>query len=86
MNVYELVVRDCGYGFSAYAVLPDGAHAFHTTRLHPSQRDAEAEVSARAGGISSCDACCGKSEWIAEDDEAFCDACDGAGFVEVRHG
>ena len=47
-GVVDIVVRDCGYGFSAHAVLADGTQAHHTTRLHATGEQAQKEVAARA--------------------------------------
>lgn len=50
--VVDIVVRDCGYGFSGHAVMADGSLAFHTTSLHATEDAARREVTslARIGG------------------------------------
>lgn len=42
--VVDVVTRNCGYGFSGYAVMSDGSQAFHTTHLHPTREQAHREV------------------------------------------
>jgi len=43
-TITDIVVNDCGYGFSAYAVLSDGTQAFHTKELKPTAEDAKKDV------------------------------------------
>jgi hypothetical protein len=48
--VLDVVSRDCGYGFDAYALMSDGSRAFHATRLHPTEGQALLEVSKLIAG------------------------------------
>jgi hypothetical protein len=40
----DIVVNDCGYGFSAYAVQSDGTRACHTKELKPTIEAARNDV------------------------------------------
>ena len=53
--VVDVAVRDCGYGFSAHAVMSDGSHAFHATKLHPTEDGAQREVTALVKGVAAGD-------------------------------
>ncbi|MEY2152309.1 hypothetical protein AB7849_15495 [Rhodanobacter sp. 115] len=48
--VVDVEIRDCGYGFSACAVMSDGSRAFHTNHLCATAEQASREVAVRVGG------------------------------------